>query len=141
MRIHGSCHCGNFAFDLRWEPDPEAIPARACTCSFCRKHAAVWTADPAGVLRVRVRDPARVTKYAFATKTADFHVCTACGAVALATCTIDGRLFAVVNVNTFDDVDPSLLRHASVDFDGEAVESRLARRSQRWIGDVGIAVG
>ena len=141
MQIHGSCHCGNLAFVLRWEPDPETIPARACTCSFCVKHAAVWTADPAGVLRVRVREPAQVTKYEFATKTAEFHVCALCGVVALATCTIDGRLFAVVNVNAFDDVDPVLLRHAQVDFDGEATESRLARRSQRWIGDVEIVAG
>jgi hypothetical protein len=28
MRIHGSCHCGNIAFDLAWEPDPAEIPAR-----------------------------------------------------------------------------------------------------------------
>ena len=141
MQIHGSCHCGNLAFVLRWEPDPETIPARACSCSFCLKHAAVWTADPAGILRVRVRDPACVTKYAFATRTAEFHACARCGVVALATCAIDERLFAVVNVNAFDDIDPSLLRHASVDFDGEATDSRLARRSQRWIGDVEIAVG
>lgn len=138
MQIHGSCHCGNLSFTLRWESDPETIPARACTCSFCLKHAAEWTADPAAILRVNVSDPARVTKYAFETKTAEFQVCSNCGVVALATCMIDGRLFAVVNVNAFDDVDPQLLSHASADFDGEAVESRLARRRQRWIGDVQI---
>ena len=58
MLIHGSCHCGNIAFDLVWEPAPAEIPARACTCSFCRKHGGVWTSNPRGSLRVTERDTA-----------------------------------------------------------------------------------
>lgn len=76
MRITGKCHCGNVAFTLEWNGDPTAIPARTCTCSFCRKHGGVWT------------------------------------------------------------FEPSLLQHARASFDGEDVESRLARRKRNWIAEV-----
>jgi hypothetical protein len=134
--IHGKCHCGNISFSLAWEPDPAEIPTRACTCSFCVKHGGVWTSNPGGALEVVVGDPALVSKYAFGTRTAEFHTCTRCGMVPVATSRIDGRLYAVVSVNAFEDVDPSLLRKAPASFDGEGEESRLARRKRNWIGDV-----
>jgi hypothetical protein len=136
MRISGSCHCGNIAFALDWTPDPIEIPARACTCTFCTRHGGVWTSCPGGSLRIQVRDRARVSDYAFGTGTATFHVCSACGVVPVVTSRVGGRLYAVVNVNTFDDVDPSLLRHASSNLDGEIEADRLARRARNWIGDV-----
>ncbi len=138
MLIHGSCHCGNIAFDLAWEPAPAEIPARACTCSFCRKHGGVWTSNPAGSLRVTVREPASVSRYAFGTRTAVFHVCSECGVVPLVTCTIDDRLYAVVSVNAMQGVDPALFRHAAATFESESVEARLARRKRNWIADVRI---
>ena len=49
---------------------------------------------------------------------------------------VDGRLYAVVNVNTFDGVDPALLRPASANLDGESETDRLARRARNWIADV-----
>jgi hypothetical protein len=136
MLIRGKCHCGNIAFSLTWEPDPREIPARACSCSFCTKHGGVWTSNPAGTLQVRVEDPSRVSRYAFGTRTADFHVCTRCGIVPLATSRIDGRLYAVVSVNAFEGVEASLLRRVPASFDGEGEDSRLARRKRNWIADV-----
>jgi len=41
MLIEGSCHCGNIAFALDWQPEPAQITARACACSFCTKHGGV----------------------------------------------------------------------------------------------------
>lgn len=136
MLIHGSCHCGNVSFELDWDPDPSEIPARACTCSFCVKHGGVWTSTPTGRLRVRLRDPSLVSRYAFGTRTAQFHVCGRCGAVPVVSSEIEGRIHAVVSVNAFDDVDPALLRRAPVSFEGEAADSRLARRARHWIADV-----
>jgi len=136
MLIHGRCHCGNIAFALGWEPAPVEIPARACTCSFCVKHGGVWTSNPHAVLKISVKDSALVSRYAFGTRTAEFHVCARCGVVPLVTSLIDGRLYAVVNVNAFEGVDPSLLQHVSTSMDGEGKEVRLARRMRHWIGDV-----
>jgi hypothetical protein len=136
MLIAGRCHCGNISFSLRWEPDPTEIPVRACTCSFCIKHGGEWTSHPGGLLRIVVKDCARVSKYTFGTKTAEFHTCACCGVVPVVTSRIDGRVYAVVSVNAFEGVDPSLLRLASASFDGENEEARLARRKLNWIADV-----
>src|SRR5262245_48189069 len=120
MTIHGRCHCGNIAFELTWdpaEPDPVEIPARECTCTFCMKHGAAWTAHPKAALEIAIEDPKHASAYAFCTRTADFHVCTRCGMVPVATSRIDGVLFAVVNVNTFEAFDRSRLRSAPTNLD------------------------
>jgi len=136
MLINGRCHCGNIGFTLRWAPEPERIPARACTCSFCRKHGGLWTSCPTGALEVRVKDPAGVHRYAFGTRTAVFHVCAGCGVVPVVTSEIDGRTYAVVSVRAFENVDPALVQQAEVSFDGEGQGDRLARRQRNWIPDV-----
>lgn len=136
MLIHGKCHCGNIAFTLTWEPDPVEIPARACTCSFCAKHGGVWTSHPEAALEVRVKYAAHVSRYAFGTRTAEFHVCARCGVVPVVTSRIDGRLYAVVSVNAFEGIEPSLLRRMPASFDGEGTDSRLERRKRSWIGRV-----
>jgi hypothetical protein len=136
MLIHGSCHCGNISFELTWAPDPSEIPARACGCSFCTKHGGVWTSKPDGALSVRFEEPALVSRYSFGTRTAAFHVCARCGVVPVVTSMIDDHLYAVVNVNAFNNVEQSLLRRAAASFDGEGEESRLARRRRYWIGSV-----
>ena len=118
MLISGRCHCGNISFALDWRPGPSEIPARACTCSFCAKHGGVWTSCPTGSLTVSVKDRARVSTYAFGTKTAQFHVCTACGVVPVVTSRIDGCRYAVVSVNAFENVEPALLRRAPATFEG-----------------------
>jgi hypothetical protein len=139
MLINGKCHCGNVAFELEWAGSKPEIPARACGCSFCVKHGGVWTSNPQSTLRVTVHDAAHVSKYAFGTRTATFHVCSQCGAAPLVTSEIAGHLYAVVNVNTFENVDESWLRRVSSDFEGEKVATRLARRKRNWIADVRFA--
>ena len=136
MQVTGSCHCSNISFALEWPGEAPVIPARACGCSFCVKHGGVWTSNPGGALKVRVEDPSRICRYAFGTRTADFHVCTRCGIVPVVTSRIDGKLYAVVSVNAFEGVEPSLLRLAPASFDGEGEDSRLARRKRNWIADV-----
>jgi hypothetical protein len=136
MLIRGQCHCANISFSLTWEPDPVEIHTRACGCTFCTKHGGVWTSNPKGALEVVVKDASLVSKYQFGTRTAEFHTCARCGVVPVVTSRIDERLYAVVNVNAFEGVDPALLRRGSTNFDGEGTDSRLARRKRNWIGDV-----
>jgi len=136
--INGTCHCANIALELEWNGDPPEISARACGCSFCLKHGGVWTSNPSARLVVTIRDPALVSTYAFGTRTATFHVCSRCGVVPLVTSEIAKHLYAVVNVNVLENVDPTWVRRSSTDFEGEDIASRLARRKRNWIGDVRI---
>jgi len=141
MRISGSCHCGNITFSLDWRPEPAEIPARACSCSFCLKHGGLWTSCPTGSLRITIRQPGLASRYSFGTRTAEFHVCSSCGVVPVVTSRIDGRLYAVVSVNAFQDVDPALLKRAAAKYDGESESARLARRKLNWIADVEVQAG
>lgn len=141
MLISGRCHCGNISFALDWTPEPTQIPARACTCSFCTKHGGVWTSCPGGSLAVTLREPSAVSRYAFGTRTAEFHVCARCGIVPVVTSRIAGRLYAVVSVNAFENVDPSLLKRAPASFDAEDEAARLARRARHWIPEVSFTEG
>lgn len=136
MIIFGSCHCGNISFALDWKSQPSEISARACTCTFCTKHGGVWTSCPEGTLTIAIKDLAHASRYAFGTMTAQFHICTHCGVVPVATSTIDEHIYAVVNVNTFQNVDDSLLKRSSSTLDGENTGDRLARRKRNWIADV-----
>ena len=135
-RIEGKCHCGNIKFELMWPGDRHEIPARACDCTFCAKHAGVWTSHPDAMLRVSVEADADVSRYEFGTKTARFHVCRRCGVVPLVTCELDARTYAVVNVHAFVNVDAGSLRRVPASFDAEDVATRLNRRSRSWIRNV-----
>ena len=64
-----------------------------------------------------------------------------CGVVPLVTSEIDGKMYAVVNVNAFQAIDRSLLKNESATFDAEDEQSRLARRKRNWIGRVGFSDG
>ncbi len=133
--IHGGCHCGNMAFRLTW-PDAGPIPARRCGCSFCTMRGGVWTSHPGAELFLSIQDRSQVSPYEFGTRTAEFHVCRTCGVVPIVTSTVNGRVYAVVNVNTFRDFDQSRLDVSPSDFDGEDTGSRLERRARNWIGSV-----
>lgn len=139
MEIKGRCHCGNISFLFTIDPDPEEIPARVCTCTFCTKHGGVWTSSPSGSLLVAVGHPGLVSQYQCGTRTATFHVCSRCGVVPFVTSEIEGRTYAVVSVNAFEDAPASMLRRAPVSFDGEGEQERLARRARHWIPDVRYA--
>jgi hypothetical protein len=128
----GRCHCGNLAISLETAKQPGELPLRACGCSFCRKHGARTTSDPEGRARIIVNDPARLIRYRFAQATADFLVCGACGVYVAAVLSDPGAAFAVLNVNAFDERERFRGEAKPVDYEGEGVEARRARRRERW---------
>ena len=134
--IPGSCHCGNVRFVLGWPTSESQIPVRRCSCTFCQKHAGAWTSHRDSELRIEVHDRSRITRYRFGTETADFYICSVCGVVPLVLSEIDDCQYAVVNVNTFEDIGGLLLCSSSSNFDGENVGSRLERRKRNWIPSV-----
>ena len=89
---------------------------------------------------MEVDAPSSVSKYRFGTTTASFFVCSICGVVPFVTSEIDDSLYAVVNVNSFDNVDTSLLSCSSTNFDGEDNDERLERRRRNWIPNVQISL-
>jgi len=139
MRIEGKCHCGNISFALRWPGDGVEIPIRVCGCTFCIKHGGAWTSHRDAELMAEIRDDTLVSKYRFGTSTADFYVCARCGAVPFVISAIDARLYAVVNVNTFEGINRSSLVQTTANFDGEGTGDRLERRKQNWIRAVHIS--
>ena len=139
MRIEGKCHCGNISFALRWPGDGVEIPVRVCGCTFCIKHGGAWTSHRDAELMAEIRDDTLVSKYRFGTSTADFYVCDRCGALPFVISAIDARLYAVVNVNTFEGVNRSSLVQTTANFDGEGTGDRLERRKQNWIRAVHIS--
>lgn len=98
----------------------------------------MWTSHPGSKLDIEIVNSSSVSKYRFGTKTADFHVCTVCGIVPFVLCDIDNTLYAVVNVNTFENRDAMSLSESVRNFDGEATGSRLERRRRNWIPEVHI---
>jgi hypothetical protein len=139
MRIEGKCHCGNIRYLLNWPDDGTRITARVCGCTFCTKHGGSWTSHGDATLVAEIRDVTLVSKYRFGTGTADFYVCARCGAVPFVTSVIDARLYAVVNVGTFEGINPSSLGRTATDFDGEDAAERLERRTRNWIRNVRLS--
>jgi hypothetical protein len=141
MRIEGKCHCGNIRYALDWPGEASEIAIRNCGCSFCVKHGGSWTSHRDAVLAAELRDASLVSKYRFGTATADFYVCARCGVAPFVASEIEGRLYAVVNVNTLEGIDLSALARSATHFDGEGTGDRLARRKRNWIPAVRIANG
>lgn len=139
-QIEGSCHCRNIRYTFSWPGLDAVIPVRACSCTFCTKHGGVYTSHPDGKLRVDIEDQSLVNVYRFGTETADFHICSRCGVVPFVTSTIRDQQYAVVNTNTFENVDPLELSSSVSDFEGEATSDRLDRRQRTWIANVNVNV-
>ena len=137
-KIQGACHCGNISFVFLWPAEGDEIPVRACSCSFCTRHGAVYTSHPEGRLDAEIKDLSAVNRYRFGTRTAEFFICTKCGVVPFVTSIVEGALYAVVNVNAFEPDDTIIFESATTDFDGENIGDRLERRARTWIPDVRI---
>jgi hypothetical protein len=125
--LHGAqCHCG--ALRAEFETDKPLAP-RACQCSFCRKHNSRMVSDPDGSAVLTLGG--EVIRYQFGTRTTEFLLCGTCGIYLGASASIDGRLYATLNLNAFDD--PHLdLQAAPVSYEGEQAGSKADRRRARW---------
>jgi hypothetical protein len=130
--LHGSCHCGQLQVDFETTRPPEELPVRVCGCSFCVRHAARCTSDPAGRVVVTIAEPAATSRYRFGMKTADFLICARCGVFVGAFMDDARGTLAVLDVNALDDRARFTQPPAPMDFEGESLEERLARRRDKW---------
>lgn len=131
MVLHGSCHCGRLSVTFTTERPLDALPLRACQCTFCRRHGGLTTSDPAGqvVLRVKGLVP---HWYRFGNKATDFWVCPDCGVYVGAGVESGGRHYAVVNVRTLDEAKRFAQAPAPMVYDAETPGERLDRRTRLW---------
>lgn len=128
----GSCHCGALAFEFLTALEPAAWPVRACQCSFCLKHAGVYTSDPAGSVHFAHREPGLVSRYRFGHKTADFIFCGRCGGYLGAVTEEDGQQLAVLNIRALVPAPEGLPAAQPMSYEGEGTGDRNTRRASRW---------
>ena len=136
----GSCHCGNIEFQLQLTQAIETYTARACQCSFCRKHNATYISDPQGSLSIQVKQKSELSRYRFASGVVDFLVCKSCGVIPCVTREIEGNLYGVVNIHTLQDSKALDLVVAPMDYDGEAESAKEQRHQNNWIADTSIEI-
>jgi hypothetical protein len=129
--LAGRCHCGNVELTFTTPRRPQDFVVGSCTCSFCRRHGARTSRDPAGRVEIVVHAGEHLIRHRFALGTADFLVCGRCGVYMAAVMTDEGRCWATVNVNTVED-PPPLPPATPMTFDGESVAARIARRKATW---------
>jgi hypothetical protein len=134
--IEGGCHCGNIRFRFETGQSPENLPVRRCTCTFCVKHGAFYTSDPAGRLIVGIRDPRAVSAYRFGTRTAEPQVCRECGVMPVILARIEDHVYAVVNLATAEGLAIPPERIQTVSFERQTPAERSARRARTWIASV-----
>ena len=130
--LTGGCHCGNLKVRLESTLPPGQLPVRSCTCAFCVRHGARTTSDPAGRVRISVRDGRRLVRYRFGLRTADFLVCGECGVYVAAVLGRKDAHVATVNVNTLAERALLTREAVEVSYDDESRTERTARRRARW---------
>lgn len=87
--------------------------------------------DPAGAVTIAVAHESLWNKHRFGTATCDFMICTKCDGYMGAVGDTPVGLKAVVSVWCLDTPDV-FTKTAPSDFEGEDVDSRLARRARNW---------
>ena len=102
FELKGGCHCGNVRIAVGLTRDAEAYRPRACDCDFCLKHGAAYISDPAGTLRIEIRDAQQIARYRQGSGTAECLLCGSCGVLVAVTYETDGRAFATVNYRAIE---------------------------------------
>jgi hypothetical protein len=126
MRHTGQCHCG--ANRVEFETSLPLAP-RQCQCGFCRGHNVRMVSDPDGAARLTLGPETH--RYRFATGTTDYLICGRCGVYVGALAEVDGRSYATLNLNAFDD--PRLdLAAEPVSYEGETAGQKTERRRRKW---------
>lgn len=127
MIYHGRCHCGavEAAFETGSPPH-----LRSDGCSFCRSRGVKSASDPAGTLRLKARAP--LIRYRFGHRTADFLLCSVCGAYVATMMEGHRGPVGVVNVVGLSIAELMDEPAALSSLDGETPQERAARRLSRW---------
>jgi hypothetical protein len=127
MIYRGSCHCG--ATSAEYETDAP-VRLRQDGCGFCSSRGVKSASDPNGRLVVVSR--AKLIRYRFGHKTADFLICPTCGTYVAAQ--MMGPRGPVGVINVVGLAIPELQNEAATltSLEGEDLDERIRRRLSRW---------
>jgi hypothetical protein len=98
----GNCHCGAVGFEYQTKQPVDDWFVRACECSFCAKHGAIYTSDPAGSLRFCTRTHRRSRATASGTRRRTSFFCGRCGGYLGAIMEEGGQVLFVMNIRALD---------------------------------------
>ena len=133
--LKGGCHCGAIRLEVELSRPPATYHPRACDCDFCRKHGAAYLSDPAGTLRIHMRDADGLARYRQGDQLADFLLCKTCGVLVGVTYTEVGRTFATLNRLVIEDgADFAETKPVSPKTLG--ADEKVGRWKALWISDV-----
>jgi hypothetical protein len=137
VQLSGGCHCGNLRLQLQLTREPRDYSPRACNCDFCRKHGAAWLSDALGSLRITVREPPELGRYAQGSGTARLLLCRRCGVLVGACLDADGHLYGVANAQVLES-DAPFAAATVVSPHQLSVDDKVRRWRQLWFSDVSI---
>ena len=126
------CHCGNLEARFETQQLAEELTVRSCQCSFCTRHRARTVVDPQGLARIAVHDPELLSRYQWATRSAEFLVCRRCGNYLGAVMGVGDGWVMTLNINLFDEVARFAQEPIKVDYDAETPAERRRRRETGW---------
>ncbi len=116
MNYHGSCHCGQVAFDV--EGDLSEVVS--CNCSICQRKGTLMWFVPMSAVTLRT-PPENMRTYTFNKHVIKHHFCPSCGIHPFGVgVTPSGDQVMAINARCVDDVD--LLGLKVQHFDGRSIE-------------------
>lgn len=127
MIYRGACHCG--AVSAAYETDAP-VQLRHDGCSFCASRGVKSASDPNG--KVALNSTARLYRYRFGHKTADYLICPACGTYVATRMDGPHGPVGVINVVGLQIAELKDLPAPVANLDGETTDERIARRLSRW---------
>jgi len=123
----GACHCD--AVRAAYETDAP-VRLRHDGCSFCASRGVKSASDANG--KLALQSLARLTRYRFGHKSADFLICPACGTYVATYMEGPNGPVGVINVVGLQIPELRDLPAETASLDGETPEARIARRLSRW---------
>lgn len=127
MIYRGACHCG--AVRAQYETQAP-VRLRHDGCSFCASRGVKSASDADG--RLTLESSAKLSRYRFGHKTADYLICPTCGTYVATS--MDGPRGAVGVINVVGLQIPELRDEPAplASLEGETPDERIARRLSRW---------
>ncbi len=135
--MRGGCRCGNIR--LSWQLVDYSLVPRQCDCEFCRSRELVWVSKQGAPLDIDVMVPEHYAVVHQGTGRVDFHHCTRCKQIPVATSVIDHQYYAVVNVACLHD-RAVFAPPRPVDLTSATMDESIARRRANWCSQVTLRI-